>query len=1260
MFLLLTCTLLQGPTDLSSQFQTPPETKVELWAESPMMFNPTSMDIDGQGRIWVAEAVNYRQWDGRNPGKHFDEGDRIVVLEDTDGDGAADQSTVFVQDKDLTAPLGILVLEDRVLVSCSPHLYVYRDLDGDLKADTRETLLTGFGGFDHDHGLHSFISHPDGTLLWSAGNAGPHLVEDKDGFHLRSGSSYNGGGPGNPGNRPGLLSDDDRIWTGGLIGRVDLDGGGLEVIAHNFRNNYEVVVDSFGDLYTEDNDDDGNRSCRTVALTEGGNYGYFSEDGARFWGADRRPGQETVTAHWHQDDPGVMPMGTINGGGGPTGVTVYESDMIPGLNGAVLDADAGRSLVYTHIPRIEGAALVLDPGVLIEPAAGVDGERGHWFRPSDVAVGPDGSIYVADWYDPGVGGHAAGDREAYGRIVRISPRDLSGYGPTITGLDSPNPALRMAAVREILSERKRDNPLLVAPPEMSDAALARRFWLWMQRGNSDQAKMLFDGLTHANPRVRITALRAVQSRIGFKPNMADILSRDPSAFVRAQLAASLRDVPWEDCSEILMRLAAGFDGTDRTYLESMGLGADGKETAFYRALVADAGADLGLSAQQELLPWAWRLHPPESLGFLTAFASNTEHPLALREQALSGIAFMPSAQAADAMATLALGGPEDLRDLGAWWIRHRSTNLWSAYGLEGAVAGDLADAEEIWTSPVLRRGDRAQVDLDMTDVEVLWLVVDDAGDGKGCDWAAWVAPRILIGEEVLALQDLDWFEAETGWGQVRRNQNAEGGVIAVQGEDRLPGIGTHADSRIGFRIPEGARQLLAVCAPDDGGALQPGSPTSIRFRVLVEKRQDLAAMQRRQALVLEGDQQVALAMASDREGAMFLIDAAARGELSEQVLGAVEGALRTHEDLAIRALAEGKLPSRGGMPEETSAVLARVLELQGSVSRGQELFRGRGTCFACHGFEGLGGSIGPELSVIREKLGSEGLVESMVIPSSAIAFGYDSWTLILKDGRRLMGAILADGDTIVLRDTAGKRQAIKASEVLEREHHAVSLMPSADSLGLTPQDLADLIAFLHKDPAQEVVFAPAVDITPNAALDGWSPQLPDGTDPASVWSVTDGVLRCEGQPIGYLYTDDLYTNFEIELDWRGDPATGPGNSGVLLRVQEPHEVWPRSIEAQLHSENAGDIWNIDAFPMLTVADRTDGRRTVKLFPSNEKPLGEWNHYRIRLVGGKLEMEVNGVMQNTATWCAEMPGPIALQSEGAVIEFRNIRVRRVVE
>src|SRR5205085_83324 len=76
-----------GPKDLTAHFDVQDNIAVELWAESPDLFNPTAIDIDAKGRVFVSEAVNYRQWEGRNPGLKRPEGDRIVVLEDTDGDG---------------------------------------------------------------------------------------------------------------------------------------------------------------------------------------------------------------------------------------------------------------------------------------------------------------------------------------------------------------------------------------------------------------------------------------------------------------------------------------------------------------------------------------------------------------------------------------------------------------------------------------------------------------------------------------------------------------------------------------------------------------------------------------------------------------------------------------------------------------------------------------------------------------------------------------------------------------------------------------------------------------------------------------------------------------------------------------------------------------------------------------------------------------------------------------------------------------------
>jgi len=175
-------------------------------------------------------------------------------------------------------------------------------------------------------------------------------------------------------------------------------------------------------------------------------------------------------------------------------------------------------------------------------------------------------------------------------------------------------------------------------------------------------------------------------------------------------------------------------------------------------------------------------------------------------------------------------------------------------------------------------------------------------------------------------------------------------------------------------------------------------------------------------------------------------------------------------------------------------------------------------------------------------------------------------------------------------------------------------------------------------------------------LTGWVPFLPDGSDPAQVWSVdAEGNLVCSGTPAGYIQTAEDYTSYVLELDWRWDPVTKqPGNSGVLLRKTGEDKVWPRSLEAQLMADHAGDFWIIDGFPATTVPERTNGRN-AKHSHANENPVGQWNHYRISVDRGLVTLEVNGQVLNQASGVLEVPGRICLQSEGAPIHFRNVRL-----
>ena len=315
------------PTD---HFTVPDGFELTVWAKAPQLRNPTNIDVDYKGRIWVAEGVNYRSHDKRDK-----DGDRIMVLEDTDGDGVADSSHVFIQEPDLGAPLGIAVIDNQIIVSNAPDLIVYTDVDRngrfDPAVDKREILLSGFNGRNHDHALHSVTAGPDGLWYFSQGNASAHFT-DRGGRTFRVGSAYEPSW-GNaapriyswkPSELAGAKSDDGHVYVGGFNVRMKPNATETEIIGFGFRNSYEQTITSTGDVFQNDNDDP--PACRTAVVLEYGNAGFFSRDGKRSWNADRRPGQSIPTAEWRQEDPGVMPGGDIYGAGAPTGIAFYEGD----------------------------------------------------------------------------------------------------------------------------------------------------------------------------------------------------------------------------------------------------------------------------------------------------------------------------------------------------------------------------------------------------------------------------------------------------------------------------------------------------------------------------------------------------------------------------------------------------------------------------------------------------------------------------------------------------------------------------------------------------------------------------------------------------------------------------------------------------------------------------------------------------------------------------------------------------------------------
>jgi putative membrane-bound dehydrogenase-like protein len=433
-----------------------------LFASEPMVVNPCDMDIDERGRVWITEGANYRstfqQWGILREG-----GDRIQVLEDTNQDGVADKATTFYQDPSINSALGICVLGNKVIVSCSPNVFVLTDSNNDGRADKRELLFTDIKGIDHDHAVHAFVFGPDGKLYFNFGNAGKQLRRPSAAL---KDLPLHGEIPKDEINKGELVvdlagnrvTDQGKPYRQGMVFRCDLDGSHLETLAWNFRNNYEVAVDSFGTLWQSDNDDDGNRGVRINYVMEFGNYGYTDEITGAGWskgwekakakgaGEDQKP-----TYHWYQNDPGVVPNLLQTGAGSPTGIAVYEGTLLPArFRNQVLHCDAGPRTVRAYPVRNSGAGYRAE---MVDVLTSSD----SWYRPADVCVAPDGSIYVADWNDAGVGGHNMVERKVEtmtGRVYRVAPKGAAAVAPRpdfgsaagcVAALQSPNQATRYRA-----------------------------------------------------------------------------------------------------------------------------------------------------------------------------------------------------------------------------------------------------------------------------------------------------------------------------------------------------------------------------------------------------------------------------------------------------------------------------------------------------------------------------------------------------------------------------------------------------------------------------------------------------------------------------------------------------------------------------------------------------------------------------------------------------------------------------------------------
>ena len=754
-----------------------PNLEVTIWAKSPLFYNPTNIDIDQHGRIWVAEGVNYRMHFNRRP-----EGDRIMVLEDTDGDGVANKSWPFVQEKFLRAPMGVAVIGNKVVVSMTPDLIVYTDHDGDAvfdasKGDTREVLLTGFTGRAHDHSLHSVTEGPDGKWYFSVGNCGAKFT-DRDGKTWRIGAKQNiswwpkdpewkDPDPNEWGGQP---SDDGKVYVGGFIARMNSDGTGVEILAHNLRNSYENCVTSYGDIFAADNDD--SPACRTFAVLEGGNYGFASRDGSRPWQADRRPGQDIKTATWRQEDPGVAPAGDIYGAGSPTGIVFYENGALGEQHeGTLLLCEPARNTIFGYKPERDGWSWKLERFDFLttnkeQKFTGIDSNSSTraddtktLFRPSDIAVGPDGALYIADWLDPRVGGHADHDESTSGTIYRVAPKGFKSVVPKID-LES------MEGVVEALKS-----------PAVHVRALGMAKW-------------------RANPPSNIALEIPAQTQGNLLDFMAArSFSADTGKTMRAERYEGTDPNKHANVSALMNKM----DPNDKASLEIFTRLNEGNMSQFLQGLLKTIDPAEILKNPDKLpepidkdpLQWSdiwaavlWRLHPPQSIpAFKTralASALSEKH----RKDALTAIAFNDTKEAAEAMLEIAvaLAPASDeaapsayapppagrlIFDTALWWLLNKKDSAWKDHGVAAALKEKgLYDPETIQLT-AMTLPEAAPATFSIADALAL---TGDATRGEA------VSQRCLMCHRI-GSQGVDFGPELTGWGKTQPTETILRAII---------------------------------------------------------------------------------------------------------------------------------------------------------------------------------------------------------------------------------------------------------------------------------------------------------------------------------------------------------------------------------------------------------------------------------------------------------------------------------------------------